>query len=274
MVIINNKNYKLLLLDTNALSNFLKSPKDWIKLIDSKYDISRTIISYSIFSLMELYQKKYLFDEYMDFFSVFPSAILDGYDSIFRKEIESYCKSKVVINPIVIAPYALVSNNSSVPREKLEEVLRLSGFYNRAKYWLDNRKIILNSIIKLKSNYPPKNKKYSLKEIEDFEYLATIQQIMMRDISFTKEIANKFGNEIDTNRFPSVRTTSYVVFYKFYPDNRKPLVSDVIDIIISSLLPYVDYFITESNLYEIIRKIQKNNNFLSHLSYNKISEVE
>lgn len=64
----------------------------------------------------------------------------------------------------------------------------------------------------------------------------------------------------------------YTVFYKFYPDQRKPILSDVYDIIISSLLPYVDCFITEGHQFDAIQKIKKVDSFLDHLEVKSIKE--
>ena len=147
-----------------------------------------------------------------------------------------------------------------------------SGFCNRKQYWDSGRRCILDGMSSLTKSYPPKNKRYSKKEIDCFVDLASMQQIMLRDIKFVR---NKTKNKvlIDTKKFPSIISTSFIVFYKFYPDNRKPIISDVYDIIISSLLPYVDYVITENNLCEIIRKVQKNHSFLKELTYYSIKDV-
>ena len=127
-------------------------------------------------------------------------------------------------------------------------------------------------MIKLKENYPPKNAKYTLKEIEDFNLYASTSQIGIRNKSFERKVLNS-GKFIDINQFPSLKSTSYVVFYKFYPDNRKPISSDVFDIIISAILPYVDYFLTEGNLYDIIMKIKRKNNYLDNIIPYKLKDI-
>ena len=125
----------------------------------------------------------------------------------------------------------------------------------------------------LKDNYKPKGIKFTKKEIEEFVYLATVQQVMLRNLKFAEKIVKIDKSEIDINKFPSIVTTSYVVFYKFYPDKRKPEPSDIFDIMISSLLPYVDYFITEGHLCEIIKKVQNIHNFLTDLTVYSIKEI-
>ena len=90
MIELSGKEYKLCLFDTNALSYFLLSPKEWIEYLNHKFDLSRTIICYSVFTLSELWCRPELFEKYLDFFSIFPSAVLEGHESIFQKEIKNY----------------------------------------------------------------------------------------------------------------------------------------------------------------------------------------
>ncbi|OHD19827.1 MAG: hypothetical protein A2Y34_10400 [Spirochaetes bacterium GWC1_27_15] len=271
MITINGNQYKLCLFDTNALSNFLINPKDWINYFDKKFSISKTIISYSVFSLSELWFRQELFEKYINFFSIFPSVILDGYNSIFEKEISNYYKN-TKINPIVIAPCAIKDSNLT-PLERLKKVIENSGFILKSNDWKKNREEILNGIIDLKKNYPSKKDNYNLDEIEDFNFLATTSQIIMRKKEFAEKII-KNKKEINLKNFPSIITTSYVVFYKFYPDNRKPLLSDVFDIIISSLLPYVDIVLTEGNLCDIIKKIKLKHKFLNSLECYSLKDVK
>ncbi len=259
MLEINGNTYKLCLIDTNVLSNLLKSPKDWIEYLHRAFNIEKTVICYSIFSLSELWYKPDLFQKYLDVFSEFPSAVLDGHESIFVKETDNY-QIKKVINPVALTPFAIHEPSMS-PRERLAYVLEKSPFIGRTEYWKNSQNKVLESIVGLKENYPPENKKYTKQEIEFFCFVTGTTQVGLRNKGFADGImGQKMAIELD--RFPSIKTTSYVVFYKFYPDNRNPEPSDIFDIFISSLLPYVDFFVTERNLKHIINQIQKKHDFL------------
>jgi len=274
MIKVNNNEYKLLLLDTNALSDLLKNKKEWIEYIDREFTISKSVICYSVFSLSELSKNDVIFDEYLKFFSVYPSVILDGYEAIFNKELSVYGNSGEEVNPITITPYAIFDDSIKSPEVRLRKVLEMSGFYNRTDYWVNSRESVLENILNLKENYRPKGNKFTKKEIEEFVYLATIQQVMFRNLKFAEKIVKINKSEIDINQFPSVVATSYVVFYKFYPDKRKSEPSDIFDIMISSLLPYVDYFISEGHLCEIIKKVQNIHGFLSDLTFYSIRKIK
>jgi len=274
MIEVNGNKYKLLLLDTNALSNLLKDSKKWIKYIDSKFSIAKTVICYSAFTLCEITRRKDLFVKYIELFSIFPSAILDGFDSIYKKELENYDKSNSKISPIVILPYALRDDTIKSPQEKLRKVIEISGFHSKSDYWINSRKSILDNIISLKDNFKSSGSKFIKKEIEEFVYYSTLQQIILRNMNFANNIVKVRKEEMDVYRFPSIISTSYVVFYKFYPDKRKPVASDIIDIIISSLLPYVDYFITEGHLNEIVNRMQKIHSYLPDLKSYSIRDIK
>jgi hypothetical protein len=273
VVKLNGKDYKICLFDTNALSNFLKFPKKWISFYDEEFSLSSTIISYSAFSLIELAESSFLFDKYLEFFSTFPSVILDGFQSIFIKELNAYFKSNEKVNPIVISPFISGLESKLEPKERVKLIFNESGFFDRKKYWDTGREEILEGITSLTNNYPPANKKYSKREIELFVKVASLQQVKLRNAEFYQQTIDN-NNQIDLSMFPSIISTSYVVFYKFYPDKRKPILSDVYDIIISSLLPYVDFVITENNLCEILRKVKTNHSFLQELKYYPLNYVK
>lgn len=267
---INDKKYKLCLFDTNALSSFLQNTEEWLIYYDKEFSCGETIICYSIFTLSELYYRQELFENYLTFFSDFPSLILDGHNSLFDKEIENYDKT-YVIKPFVLAPN-LIKGKFLSPKAKLKRVIRKSGFILKSDYWKEGRENILNGILELKKNYPPKGSKYTIKEIEFFNFSVSTSQIALKNRGFAERILES-GKEINLDKFLSIRSTAYFVFYKFYPDKKKPTKSDVFDIMIASLLPYVDYFITEGNMSEIASRIKKNHNFLEGLKLYKLKDI-
>lgn len=270
MIRINNKDYSLVLFDTNALSSFLQNPMEWIRYYADEFSLSSSIISYSVFTLSELYYRQELFSKYIEIFSEFPSVILDGHESIFLKEIDNYAIG-ADISPIIVAPFA-INEPSMTRKEILLKVIENSGFVSKTEYWKSGQEEVLSGIINLKNNYPPKKDKYTIKEVEHFNFIVSTSQIGIRNHAFAKNIIST-GEAINLERFLSLKCTSYFVFYKFYPDNRKPINSDVFDIMITALLPYVDSFITEGNMFEIIKRIQRNHNFLDELVPYKLKDI-
>ena len=106
MIIINSTPYELCLFDTNALSGLLLRPKIWLEYFGNKFDLSKTIICYSSFTIAELYFRKELYDKFIHFFSRFPSVMLDGYDGIFQKELMNYDNNEQ-IDVMLLAPFLI-----------------------------------------------------------------------------------------------------------------------------------------------------------------------
>jgi hypothetical protein len=74
------------------------------------------------------------------------------------------------------------------------------------------------------------------------------------------------NTEIDLDAFPTLKAMIYTVFYKFYMDpDRKPSRSDGFDVLIASVLPYVDAVFTERHQAEVLRKTKRRDPFLDHL---------
>jgi len=197
---------------------------------------------------------------------------MNGHGEIFNEELRHYENSDHHIKAWAIYPANIKSKSSMSNEDKLRYVLTTKYITSKEKEWVNSREEIINGIISLKKNYPPKKDKYSEKEIINFAEIVTAQQIIYEARDFVEQ-EKKAGRTINISLFPSVKTISYVVFYNFYVDERKPKISDAFDIIISSLLPYVDVFITESHQNEVINKIKKVDSVLDHLENRSLKSI-
>ena len=269
-MIINQTDYKLCLLDTNALTSFIQNPIKWIEYLKSCFPVKNIVVCYSIFSVCELWYRQEIFEKYFDIFSWYPSLVLDGHESILKKEVFNYANSQL-IDPILISPLGIKEDGCS-QKELLIKLFTNKEFIERTHYWKKQESLVLNSIIGMKKNYKPKNGSYSKKEIEFFNYVVSLEQIGLRAKEFAKsKLKNK--EVINVNKFPSVKMTAYMVFYKFYPDNRNPDNSDVFDFIITSICPYIDCIITEGNVCNIINKIKRNHKLLNGIQAFSLKDI-
>jgi hypothetical protein len=265
-MIINGKDYKLCLFDTCALTSFLQNQNYWITKFEQEFGLSNAVVCYSAFTLSELWYRQEIFEKFIDFFSWYPSLLLEGHQSILDKEVIAY-NTNTDINPVSICPSA-ITDEKLTKRERLKKVIEDSEFVARTAYWKEAEESILKSITGYTKSYPPKNNKYSINEISNFVDIVSANQLYLREKQFVK----KHKEPIDFTKFPSLLTTSYIVFYKFYLDQRKHINSDIFDIIISSVLPYVDYFITEKNLANNIKSIQTRHKYLTNVKAFTLAE--
>lgn len=272
MITVNNKQIRLCLLDTNVLSELLKNKDAFFKRFCELYPFSNYVHCYSIFSIIELKRSGYLYEKFLDVFSLIPSLIMNSHEAIYQEEMKHYIDRNHRIKSWVIPPFAIKSESNMSPRQKLEYVLSQPENVEKEKYWLDSCDKILTGILSLKENYLPAGKCYTKNGILQFVDIATSTQIVLRSPDFVKKSLDS-GKAIDIDLFPSIKSYIYIVFYKFYPDARKPKKSDVFDIIISSLLPYVDAFVTESHQNETINKIKKVDKLLNHLDNRSIKSI-
>ena len=273
MVILNGNQYSLCLIDTNVLSEMLKNPKREFKNYLELFSPGEYIPCTSLFTILEIRKDTKVYDSFLNYFSVFPFIILKSYEQLLQEEINLYPNPES-INPILLgySQLGIKSSEEMTAKEKLEYLFNTKEFHDGEKKWNNEKQCILEGMLSLVENHPPKNGKYSKRTIIDFIWMASAQQIGMRVPSFAKKILDN-EKPIEINSFPSVKMMTYTVFYKFYPDNRKPLESDVFDILITPASPYVDVVLTEKHLAEIFRKTKKLDNFIEKLRVLTLKDI-
>ena len=129
----------------------------------------------------------------------------------------------------------------------------------------------MDGILSLKDNYKPQNNHYTLKEINSFVEIVAYQQLTMKYTDWCKNLSNK-KIAVEINRFPSLQILCYLVFYKFYINNRRPRLSDIPDLLMATAYPHVDEVITEKNQCEIVRQIQKKHKICEGLKLYTIND--
>jgi hypothetical protein len=270
VVEVNGKQHGLVLLDTNVLSEFLLTPRDWGAFITERYLLNDFFPSYSAFTVVELYSRKELYDKYLETFCSFPSVVLEGFDTIFQKEVQAY-NTNAKASPLMMAPYAVHASGLS-PEERTRKLFEMARLPEKAAKWKQDARTILDDILSSRDSYPPQDRSYSEKEFTAFIIGLSEQQVALRDPEFTARTKEDSG-EIDLSRFPSIVVTSMLVFYKFYADKRVPSNSDVFDLMIASVLPYVDHVITEASMCSMIRTIQRKHGLLGWVKAHSLSET-
>jgi len=92
------------------------------------------------------------------------------------------------------------------------------------------------------------------------------------DRSFVERVHDE-GKAVDIDAFPSVKSIGFTVWHKFYTDRaRNPSPSDAFDIVISSVVPYMDAIVTESNLAEGLRQTINRDGFIRDLRVFTVTE--
>jgi hypothetical protein len=261
MISIGDNKYKLVLIDTCIISELLKNKKELSKNIFSKLLDSR-IACFTIETIEELKMAPKVFDEFIEkFCAVVPALLLKSWEILIEEERKNY-NTQGKIDPVQISlnyPFIKGSGfsvkaflNSYFTREYLEKQREI-------------QKMSLESMLKLRDQYPPDNSKYTLDEINEFVELVTYKQLILRYRIWCQEMLDE-KKSIDAEKFPSIQMLGFLAFYKFYINNRKPKLSDIPDLLMSSAYPYIDELITEKNQAEMIRQIQIKHHFCNQLT--------
>jgi hypothetical protein len=272
MVEINGTKYKLCLLDTNVASEMVKDRNDEFQKYFNHLFQDGYLPCFTVFSIIELRQKRELFSGFLDLFSVFPSVILKGHGQILEEEIENYPHYQE-INPLSFSLVGMKPYKNLTKRQTTELLFKTEPFVSYSEKYLANRDSDLNEMIANSQTFLPEIGRYSKTEMWIYLQSFVLQQLFLKNREFVDRI--KREEMIDINAFPSLLMMAYTVFYKFYEDRqRKPSNSDVFDIVISALVPYMDAVVIENNQAEAIKKTRNREKpFLSSVRILTLKEL-
>lgn len=264
---IGEKDYELCLMDTCAVSEMLKRKAPYCSnLLQSVYERGRGILCFTVQTIAELKQAPHLYTEFCKAFDVIPSLLLKNFHAILAEEVKAY-EEGIAVDPVVLPM-------SSGPRDGygVQQICESPSVMALEKALISQKSSMLDRMLSLRANYPPKSKSYTVNEINEFARIVTQQQLcyMQRDFIARQLAAN---SPPDPERFPSLMIPAYMTFYKHYISTRKPQVSDVADILNSAPYPYVDVVITERGQAESMRQIQSRHHFCQNLRVLRLSDV-
>lgn len=258
--------YKLVLIDTCIVSEMLKRKGDLSKNIFSKL-LDNRFACFSIETIKELKMAPRVFDEFIDVFSFLPALLLKNSEMLIEEEKLNYEKQET------IDPVLTILHRHPKKAENFDVKAFLN--YRFTKEYLEKdqeeQRLALEGMLDLKNGYPPKNKNYTLKEIDEFVELVTYKQLVIRYKSWCQDMLDK-KKTIYAEKFPAIQILCYLAFYKFYTNNRIPRLSDVPDLLMATSYPYIDEVITEKNQAEMVRQIQRKHKFCNQLTTYTIND--
>ncbi len=114
-----------------------------------------------------------------------------------------------------------------------------------------------------KKNFPPKNKGigYTQDEAELFAFGNSIEYLGRHFRSFLETFKHNISR-YKPYKIKSLYIRSLVLFYKYYIHGQSPNKSDFLDFAHVSYSPYVDFYITEKNMANVLKRIKKENEIL------------
>lgn len=268
--VIDISSSKLVQLDTNALSNIVKAKDEFLPRLLKRYDVDNYVFCYSPFSILEIKKSQFLYENFCEVFSLLPSFLLKGYFHIWNEEIQNY-RNKKVVDCRHFCLHDIDTQRKMLAPQHVRSIFSHPKLEKAFAEWEIEKRTVFSKILKAREDHGA-NLGYNAADILNFVRGDTFLQIKAHDETFVLK-ENLDSEAFDLSRFPSFKTTSFLTYFKWHNDGRKPVLSDLYDLLISCTAPYVDIFVTEAQVADSIKKTRKIDNFLDRLEVLTVRDI-
>lgn len=244
----NGSLYKLVLLDTNALSEIVKNPDNEGEGFKKRFPPGEFVPCFTAYNLIELRRKPEVYAKYIKFFEDYPSFITKPHQHILELEIAAEGRAEV-IDTLLNAFTPLGPNSSYDLANFIEKLFKPPIMAKLERDWKKNDQEVLNTWLKSKAAFKPTNTDPNKRDAKQFVR------------KYSKETLQRIYPTLDqTNidiKFPSMQMMLYSQYYRIYDPSWEQADQEVTDVSISACAPYVDAVITENFQANIYTKVQK-----------------
>ncbi|MBV5281457.1 MAG: hypothetical protein JZU53_03380 [Paludibacter sp.] len=266
------KQYKLVYLDTNVISNICKKGDLIIKFI-KKYPIDeKYLLCFSTYTLYEIAKNKTLYKDFKNFYSIYPCVVVISYFPLAVKEVDFIAGDIAFVNPILLSPQGIEIDGRVLNLNSLDLLLEQpevkGSFANVDHYTTD----FYNEVISVldKPEFGHLNKDYIKNKKGDF-----VRTFMRYELKY--RFFNGQDVQVDKEklkRIKSLDVLAHAIFYKFFSDGKRKIEqSDIIDILIMTTTPYVHTFVSENNAVDILKKIKNQTTAINGLNLHTLSDI-
>lgn len=242
MIKLNGKDYKTIVLDTNAIRRMLDDDKQFLTQYLKEFILKEPhAIIISIYTFVELRPFEDIFQKFLNLFDMVPFFMGFPEESIVKAEYEylQMDKEPELCNGMIYSVTSVENTMHEVNELFIKGIIdpNLEQFVDD----LDEITMAWND------NKPSYN---SIKNTADYRKyeLDTIRKDVINHLGGIKGI-----EDIKLSHFPSMRLMEFVLFKK--SKVKKPMVkNDVMDTRISSIIPYADKVITENQQADFFKQ--------------------
>jgi hypothetical protein len=265
MIRLGDTDYRLCLLDTNAVSEMVKRSQtlrdflSWALRVDPVF-----IPCFSLFTILELRRSNAVYAQFIESCGPLPCMFLKSHEQLLEEEIRFY-PDPSAIDPTLLGFSGELGGDGNRLAKVLPHAFGTDSLLEQERAWNDAQEEIVSGISSLVANFPPEGDRYTPSELRLFLEIAGLEQLFWRAPGFAESIVKR-DEPVELDAFPSLKATLYTVFHKFYSDRtRKPTRSDAFDIMIAAATPYVEAVITENHQAEVLRKTIRRDDFIRGL---------
>lgn len=267
----NNKIYKLVLLDTNALSEIVENRDGSGMGFTQKYPSESFAPAFTVYNLIEMRRSEKVFNNFIKFFSRYPCFLLKTQDMIFQSEIENYYNAENI--SILFNAFSSFAKDDSYSLTKfVKHLFSTSEMIELEKNWRNFESDTLESWIRNKDNFEASVKFPNNEDANKYLEDAELQTMCLKFPDFVRTTLNK-KEDIDFNKFPALKVVLYSIYYRLYNPSWGKSLSDVTDVLIMTAAPYVDAIVTEKYQANIFDKIKNLVTELSDVEIHKLSHI-
>lgn len=264
MIEVNNTEYDVVLLDTNIIQCMMVEGKDALYMLEKFYGCEKKYaFGISCYSIFELKPKQDLFNKMIEFFQDIPCIIFYPFPAIFKHQLNntneklnitndfSYICSPVAENGFKSFVTGMYSNGSKLIEESITQLGEHVEEWEEVRNTLDEKKSI--SIL----DYKRKEEKNQI-------------QIILNSFNLDENLKI----EENQQKIISARIMAYSKFERIYNTKKIIVRNDIMDIMISSLSPYVEVIVTEASQAEVLKKAKKFINEIKNIEIYKYSKSQ
>jgi hypothetical protein len=241
--------YQLVLLDTNALSDIAKNKKKVGLRFVTEFDAGGYAPCFTIYSLIEIRRNEEAYKSFLKLFSVYPIFILKPHSVILEDEKAAYDTDKNVSALLYsFSPSHDLRHFIDIHFSKPENL-------ELEKNWKTDELYILDRWLADKKKFKPESDIANKIDADRYVNDAVLQELCSKFPELVKEEIEN-GRISFLEKFPSLKVMFYSQYYRIFDLNRKTTPSDVTDVRIMAVSPYVDVIITENYQAELFKKFK------------------
>lgn len=255
MLRINESSYRLVGLDTNVVGEILRDSDGARRGFLSLFADGSHIPCFTVYSNFELRRRTEIYEQFVEFFDVYPCMLLKNEEQLFDDELADY-PSPTDVDPALLGFSQLNTERGTNLKNVMAIAFQNPDTLRREREWPKLQQELLDKWIAMTPNYRPKGKHFIPPDGIQFVKQVTQGQIAERAPDWVRQARDR-GESISHKAFPSLRMTAWTVFFRLYLADRRPEPQDVFDVLISTPAPYLDVVITENFQAEIYRQVRK-----------------
>jgi hypothetical protein len=271
----------------NITGGFIKIPESiityfldtcvWSELVQSEkarcgfqayFETENLLAGLSIFTIFELSRAgKLKHDLDRLFYSMRTNVWIPLlYDELFRLELDNY-PAKV---SMLWMPLSLITDEDNP--EVLTKLANDSRFTSKRDEYLEFGDTEFMTLEKFKNNFSPsENGTYTTEQAQFFAWCNTVDFLGRQFRDFLIPFKDN-APSLDTSKLASIHMRGLFLFYKYYIHGQSPTRSDFMDFAHISYAPYVNYYVTEKNVANVLKHIQTSGNMISDTKPILVSE--